>query len=129
VRALRLKSETTKNKFGAERATVDGIKFDSKIEARRYGELKLLERAHQIQNLRIHPVFEIVFPRHEPSLNEKNFSVTYIPICKVELDFSYIDKRDGRWHHEDVKGKDTPMSKLKRKLVEAAHGIKVEIIK
>ena len=114
MRALRLKSGT-KNKYGAETTAVDNIKFDSKAEARRYGELKLLERAREIFDLQIHPRYKIFISSHF--------------ICDVELDFAYIDRRDGRRHHEDVKGKDTPMSKLKRKMVEAAHNIKVEIIK
>lgn len=38
-----------KNKYKAVKTTVDGIKFDSKAEARRYTQLKLLERAGQIQ--------------------------------------------------------------------------------
>lgn len=118
MRALRLKSGT-RNKYGAVRTVVDGIKLDSKAEARRYGELKLLERAHEIQGLKVHPMFDIWFPVR----NDK------ILICKVELDFSYFDKRDNCYHYEDVKGKDNSLSKLKRKLVEAAYPIKVEIIK
>ena len=33
------------NKYHAIKTTVDGITFDSRAEARRYRELKLLERA------------------------------------------------------------------------------------
>ena len=32
------------NKYHAKKTTVDGIEFDSKLEANRYCELKLLER-------------------------------------------------------------------------------------
>ena len=36
------------NKFGAKRTTIDGITFDSKLEADRYIQLKLLEKAGKI---------------------------------------------------------------------------------
>ena len=114
MRGLRLKSEK-KNKYSAERAVVDNVKFDSRREAHRYSELKLLLRANEIVDLKLHPVFAIV-------VKDKL-------ICNVELDFSYFDSRDKSYHHEDVKGRDNPMSKLKRRLVEVVYGIKVEIIK
>lgn len=47
------------NKFSAVRMVVDGIAFDSRAEARRYGELKLLERAKQIVGLAVHPRYAL----------------------------------------------------------------------
>ena len=41
-----------KNKYGAEKTTFMGLKFDSKGEANRYGELVILERMGHIQNLK-----------------------------------------------------------------------------
>jgi len=123
VRGLRLKSGT-RNKYGAVRTKVDGIKFDSKAEARRYGELKLLERGGYIRELKIHPSYPIHYPRYRlEQIPEDCF------ICTVELDFSYFDNKDGQYHHEDVKGRDNRLSMLKRKLVEVRYNIKVEIIK
>ena len=63
------------HKYNAKRTVVDGITFDSRKEARRYGELKLLEKAGEIIYLKTHPSFPIV-------IDGKN-------ICVVELDFSY----------------------------------------
>ena len=104
------------HKYNAKRTVVDGISFDSQKEARRYGELKLLEKAGEIVDLKTHPSFPIV-------IDGKN-------ICVVELDFSYSLRHQYSLVevYEDVKGFDTPMSKLKRKMVEAAYGFKVEFI-
>ena len=92
---------------------VDGIWFDSKREAARYNELKLMQSAGLIRGLSCHPKMRI----------EYNCQL----ICVVELDFYYGDGL--LEHYEDVKGKDNPLSALKRKLVEAFYGIKVEVLR
>jgi uncharacterized protein DUF1064 len=59
-----------KGRFGRLRRTgvrgrkveLDGHKFDSVAEARRYGELKLLQAAHAISGLEIHPNFPLFAP-------------------------------------------------------------------
>lgn len=122
MRGLRLKN-VAKNKYGAKRIVIDNITFDSLREGARYGELKLLQRAREISILEVHPMFAIKFPVHRHGKLEEFF------VCNVELDFSYRDRRDGQYHYEDVKGKDNPLSKLKRRLVELAYEIKVEIVK
>lgn len=104
-----------KNKNNAVKVTIDGYTFDSGAEARRYGQLAMLQRAGLISKLTVHPVFKI-------KLND-------VEICKVELDFSYRDEGSKLMVIEDVKGEDKPMSRLKRKLVQAAHDIKVIIVK
>jgi len=52
------------NKFGARRVILDGITFDSRKEARRYQQLKLLERAGVIRALQVHPRF-VILPKHK----------------------------------------------------------------
>ncbi len=47
------------NKFKAKPTVVDGIRFASKAEARRYGNLKLLERAGKIEGLKLQPKFPL----------------------------------------------------------------------
>jgi hypothetical protein len=101
------------NKYGAVKVQVDGYTFDSKAEAKRYGELRLLERAGEISHLEVHPSYPITINR--------------IAVCKVILDFSYFTCGDAAVV-EDVKGKDNALSRLKRKLVEAQHGLKVNLI-
>lgn len=48
-----------RSKYGAKRVEAWGVKFDSKTECKRYGELRTLERMGEISDLRPHPVFEL----------------------------------------------------------------------
>lgn len=107
------------NKYNAKRVQIDGIWFDSKAEAKRYNELKLMRAAKLIVDLKVHPSLKI------PSAEFVNMP----QICTVELDFYYFDFKTKLYVWEDVKGRDNPLSKLKRKLVEAFYGIKVEVVK
>lgn len=94
-----------RSKYNAKRTEVDGIRFDSLAEARRYNELKLLQRAGEISELVVHPKFRIdVEGQH---------------ICDYEADFSYQPERSYEPVIEDVKGMRTDVYKLKRKLVKA----------
>ena len=45
------------NKYKNTKIVVDNIKFDSNLEATRYKELKLLQRAKHISNLRLQVPF------------------------------------------------------------------------
>lgn len=47
------------NKYGAKKTWVDGICFASGKEARRYAELKILERIGEISALELQPRFEL----------------------------------------------------------------------
>lgn len=102
-----------RSKYGAVKTTVDGIEFHSKAEAKRYTELKLLQRGGYIRQLELQPVYQIV-------INQK-------PVCKVILDFRYFEGQERVV--EDVKGRDNPLSRLKRRLVEACYpGTKVRVV-
>lgn len=103
-----------RNKYHAKKSRIDGYSFDSQAEARRYGELRLMEKAGEISGLEVHPVFPI--------------EIQGRPVCKVILDFRYADK-NGDVVYEDVKGQQTALSALKKKMVEAQYGIDVEIIR
>ena len=104
------------NKYGAQRVQVDGIYFDSKAEAARFNELKLMQNAGLITKLETHPVYGIYYNGYT--------------ICMVELDFKYWHIKRGEYVYEDVKSKptNTSTSALKRKLVHAFHGIEVELV-
>ena len=94
------------NKYGNRKTYVDGIKFDSKREAERYIELKLLERAGVISNLVLQPkyVLQDKFRRNGKTVR----AIHYI------ADFEYIE--DGIKVVEDVKGMETKDFKLKEKM-------------
>ncbi len=101
------------SKYGARKTVVDNIEFHSAAEARRYGELKLLERGGYIRKLELQPVYRI-------EINGKH-------ICKVILDFRYFEGQERVV--EDVKGRDNAVSRLKRKMVEAAYpGTKIRLV-
>jgi hypothetical protein len=94
-----------RQKYNAKRVTVDGITFDSQAEHRRWCELKLLERAGEIQHLeRQVPI--ILHGAHGPLLSRK----TKRP-RKMVIDFRYMTKQ--RLVYEDTKGMMTPEWSLK----------------
>ena len=111
-----------RNKYHAKRVFEDGIMFDSKWEHKRYRELRLLQRAGEITELEVHPSYPIVWPESEMVPFRDEFK-----ICTVILDFKYVDG-NGKVIVEDTKGMRTALSNLKLKLVEVAHGIKVDLI-
>ena len=105
-----------RNKYNAKKVKLDGFTFDSKAEARRYGELKLLQKAGKISKLDVHPKISI-------HVNDKF-------VCNYIADFNYYDQeRRGKNVYEDVKGVKTPVYNLKKKLVKAIYGIEIREIK
>lgn len=103
-----------RSKFNNVRTLVDGHMLDSKSEAKRYGELKLMERGKLIKDLNVHPKYPI--------------EVNGQRVCFYEADFSYKDK-EGKLRIEDVKGVRTALFILKKKLLKAVHGLDVVEIK
>ncbi len=102
------------NKYGAVKTEVDGFVFDSKAEARRYGELKLLEAAGEIRELQLQVPFHL--------------DVNGVHVCDYVADFVYQTTDDGRRTTrvvEDAKGRRTPVYQLKKKLMRAVHGIEI----
>ena len=109
----------TWTKYKAKKTEVDGITFASKKEARRYEELKLLERAGEISNLRKQVKYELIPPcRRDDGLSER--ACTYI------ADFVYDDNDNEIV--EDVKGYKTKEYRIKRKLMLWVHGITIKEI-
>lgn len=107
------------SKYRNIKTVVDGHVFASGREARRYSELRLLERAKKISHLVLQPPFECI--------------VRGVHVCTYIADFQYVILGDkdypcGMIVTEDVKGYDTPISRLKRKLVKACRGISVKVI-
>lgn len=101
------------SKYGNVKTTTsDGITHDSIKEANRWCELKLLERARRIQDLK-RQVKYLLIPKQD---GER--AVYYI------ADFEYTE--DGKKVVEDVKGKRTKDYIIKRKLMLWIHGIKIK---
>ena len=96
-----------RSKYNARKAEIDGHVFDSITEANRYQELLLLERAGEIIELKLQPEF-VLLPAYTDNKGKRQRSVMY------RGDFQYFE--NGQQVVEDVKGFETPVYKLKRKL-------------
>jgi hypothetical protein len=107
------------SKYRNVKTTVDGVTFDSKAEAKRWGDLQLLERAGRISGLRRQVKFELA-----PAVviaGRKRPAVRYIG------DFGYLETRTGEYVVEDVKGIQTPVFRLKRHLMKHVYDIEVRV--
>jgi hypothetical protein len=99
----------SKNKYNATAVEVDNMRFDSKLEAKYFTALKAaVESGRVVYFLR-------QVPFHLPGKS------TY------RCDFQ-IFWPDGLVTYVDVKGKDTPMSKLKRKQVEELYPVQIDLV-
>jgi len=105
------------NKFNAKKITLDGKTFDSKKEASRYSELKLLEKAGQISDLDTQVTFCLI-----PKQTDENGRVLE-RACTYKADFVYTE--NGKRVVEDVKGCKTKEYIIKRKLMLFTHGIRI----
>ena len=105
---------------------VDGIRFQSKGEADRYTDLRLMEKAGYISELSLQPKFPIVINNKPVKIRSAGCpngrAVSYY------ADFRYKDSK-GVDVVEDFKGMDLPISRLKRALVESIYGIQVLVTK
>lgn len=106
------------NKYGATRVQMDGFTFASKAESRRYIELKALEAAGRITDLKLQPVF-VLAPRVKYT-----GAARATPPLRYVADFSYVDHL-GRRIIQDVKGKTTDAYRIKKHLMLAVLGIEV----
>lgn len=109
------------NKYRAKKVVIDGITFDSQAEAARYAFLSHAELTGRIAGLELQPVF--VLAEGVKLVGEKRKR----PAIRYRADFSYVTQL-GEKVVEDVKGMDTPVSRLKRHLMATIHGIQVRVI-
>ena len=85
------------NKMRNIRIEIDGIKFQSIKEGKRYSDLKMLVRAGLISHLIVQPKAYIVM--------DKKFNVSKNRHITYRLDFKYYDIELRKTVHEDVKGR------------------------
>lgn len=114
-------------KYNNKKVIVDGITFDSKKEARRYRELKLLEGAGQIQNLELQKEFELIPTQREADTVGVRGGVKRGKVIehavKYKADFVYTE--NGETVVEDTKGMRTKDYIIKRKLMLYVHQIRI----
>jgi hypothetical protein len=104
-----------------EKRTVEGLVFDSRAEMKRYCELKLLEQAGEIADLERQPSYLLMDAYIYRG--KKIRAITY------RADFRYLDGKTGKRIVEDVKGHETEVYKLKRKLLLSKYDIDFREVK
>ena len=126
-------------KYGNRKTSVDGKEFDSKKEAKRYQELRLLQWSVQRQNLQTQVKYVLIPTQREasfevyksgPNKGRRKPGKVIEHECSYVADFVYI--QDGETVVEDVKGYRDPASAgyakfvIKRKLMLERYGIRVK---
>lgn len=103
-----LRHTPRESKYHAEKASLDGIKFDSKKERDYYAELLLLKKAGEVVKIELQPQF-ILQPcfehdgkKEKPIIYRADFKVTYA---------------DGHIEIVDTKGFKTDVYGIKRKML------------
>lgn len=102
-----------RNKYGAKKIVIDGIKFDSKLEAKHYQILKLRELAGEIKDLKL----QVNFP----------LEVNSIKIATYRADFTFYEFEVYRV--ADAKGVITESFRLKAKLFKAIYGYDILLLR
>jgi hypothetical protein len=103
-----------KSKYGNKKTEVDGITFDSEKEAKRYGELKIMQKAGLIGLLQMQVEYRL--------------EVNGEKVASYIADFVYLDSQTGQTVVEDVKSEMTrklPVYRLKKKLMKQIHNIEI----
>jgi len=109
-------------KYANQPTVVDGIRFDSKAEAKRWCELQMLIKAGRVHDLQRQVRYVLIPKTARPSGGHERE-------CAYLADFVYLDVKTGRRVVEDVKGAATPEYKLKRKLMLWVHGLEISEVK
>jgi hypothetical protein len=97
-----------RSKYGNIRTEVNGLKFDSKKEAKRYSELIILEKTVLIRDLICQPAYPLIVGGEQ--------------VAKYVADFRYMV--EGRVVIEDVKSESTAKNavyRLKNKMFHACY--------
>ena len=90
------------NKYKAVKTTIDGITFDSKREAKRYTELKLLEKSGMITHLELQPKYDII-------INGAKYAVTgqtllTSPFARTRENIQELERRMDSSHEDRGQG-------------------------
>lgn len=120
-----------KSKYSNRKTTIDGITFDSVREARRYAELKLMEKTGEISCLERQRKYLLIPAQYEPiscedyvkSKGKKTKGKCIERECSYVADFVYV--QNGKIIVEDTKGFRTKDYVLKRKMMLFFHGIRI----
>lgn len=124
------------SKYYNKKVVVDGYEFDSRKEANRFCELRLLLRAGKIANLQLQREYELIpaqyeevptgefYTRGERKGEQKMKRICIEKAVKYVADFVYTE--NGKTVVEDTKGVRTEKYIIKRKLMLWRYGIKIK---
>lgn len=119
----------SKNKYQSKKTTVDGVRFDSKKEARRWQELRLLEKAGKISDLKRQVKFVLIPAQRDPDTKGPRGGIIKGRLlereCSYIADFTYKIPESRKLIVEDTKGMRTTDYIIKRKLMLYVHGIRI----
>lgn len=116
----------TMGKYHNKVITTGDGKFDSKRELNRWEDLKLLERAGIICDLKRQVHFELIPKQELPVPIQRKgskYASNYERPVEYVADFTYYE--NGKLVVEDSKGQRTPEYVIKRKLMLYNHGIQI----
>ncbi|MBR5199226.1 MAG: DUF1064 domain-containing protein [Bacteroidales bacterium] len=124
------------NKYGAKKIKdpATGYVFDSKHEFNRWCELRLLERAGKITELRRQVKYVLIPAQREastevykagPNKGLPKPGAVIEKACTYVADFRYFDE-NGKLVVEDAKGHKTEAYKIKKKLMLWVHNIRIK---
>lgn len=97
------------SKYNAKKVEVDGIKFDSKVEAEYYLHLKEMQEKKEIQGFERQVKMTLQEAFYLEGVKGKIRAITYV------VDFK-VTENDGSITYIDVKGIETDVFKMKRKM-------------
>lgn len=118
---------TSKSKYGNRRVQYQGEWFDSQRELDRWLELRLLEKAGVITNLRRQVKYVLIPEQREPDTIGPRGGRHKGKLIESALSYvaDHVYERDGQTVVEDSKGFLTAEYKIKRKLMLYVHGIRI----
>ncbi len=114
------------NKYRNKKVILDGIEFDSRKEANRWWELKMMERAGEIQALQRQVKYVLIPAQYDMTGGKKGKCLERE--CAYYADFVYVDNRTMNLVVEDTKGLKTDTYVIKRKLMLEKFGIRIKEI-
>ena len=118
------------SKYHSRKVSYDGKIFDSRKEAQRYSQLKLLQQAGKISDLEMQVKFVLIPTQREPDTTGPRGGIIKGKCiekeCAYYADFVYM--QNGKKVVEDTKGVRTEAYNIKRKLMLYVHGIRIREI-
>ena len=116
------------SKYGNRKAYAEGQEFDSKKEACRYAELRIMEKAGVITDLQRQVKYILIPTQREPDTVGERGGIHKGKLIEKECSYiaDFVYRQDGKLIVEDTKGFKTPEYRIKRKLMLHVHGIRIK---